>query len=90
MKKPVYSIRDARIGFMPPIIEENDASAIRGFQNAVINGEGYFARFANEYDLYRVGQFDSEQGQFLNETPVLLCSGASVSVAHAGVGDSNG
>lgn len=90
MKKPVYSIRDARIGFMTPILEENDASAIRGFQNAVITGEGYFARFANEYDLYRVGQFDSESGQFENEIPVLLCSGASVSVAHARVGDSNG
>ncbi len=90
MKKPVYSIRDARIGFMTPILEENDASAIRGFQNAVIAGEGYFARFANEYDLYRVGEFDSESGQFENQIPDLLCSGASVSVAHVGVGDSNG
>lgn len=90
MKKLVYAIRDARIGFMTPILEENDASAIRGFQNAVMAREGYFANFASEYDLYRIGQFDSDQGQFLNETPVLLCSGASVLVASAGVGDSNG
>lgn len=81
MKKPVYAVRDARVGFMTPIVDDNDASAMRGFENAVISGEGYFANFASEYDLFRIGVFDTEQGQFVNEMPDLLCSGASVLLA---------
>lgn len=78
MIKNVYAIRDARVGFMTPIIEENDACAMRGFENAVLARDGYFANFASDYDLYRLGSFDSDSGQFDNELPVLLVSGASI------------
>ena len=34
MKYGIYSIRDARTGFLPPTVDQNDSSAMRNFAHA--------------------------------------------------------
>ena len=78
MKYPLYSYRDNKVGFMPPQAEQNEASAVRGFSYAV-NGNSGMMNFApGDFDLFCVGEFDSDKGTVKAITPYLVCSGSSV------------
>lgn len=79
MKYPVYSIRDQKVGFQPQlIVEQSDQSAIRGFSYAINGNEGLMNYSPSDFDLFRVGEFDTETGEFVAVTPVNVCSGISV------------
>lgn len=74
----VYAMRDTRVGFMNPFVEVNDSAATRGFENAILSGEGYFARYAGDFDLYRLGEFDTESGVISAlSTPAFVVAGSS-------------
>lgn len=62
MKYPMYSIRDAKVGFMTPTIDQNDASAARNFEHAVHNVASLMNSHPADYALYRIGEFDTESG----------------------------
>ncbi|UPW41643.1 nonstructural protein [Peromfec virus RodF8_32] len=72
----VYSIFDAKTGFMSPVIEVNDESAIRNFAHSVANSEGILYSFSQDFQLYRIGTFDSDTAALSNESPhPLLITG---------------
>ena len=78
MKCPIYSVRDNKSGFGTPIFEMNDQSAIRGFSYR-INNPGIMQFCPSDFDLYKVGVFDSEKGIIISEkVPVLIVSGSSL------------
>ena len=78
MKYPMYSYRDVKVGFMPPQCDQSDQSAIRGFAFA-INGNNGMMNFApQDFDLYKVGEFDTDKGTVKQITPVLIVSGINV------------
>lgn len=78
MKYPVYCIRDSKVGFQPQLlIEQNDATAVRGFSYA-INNEGLMNYSPKDYDLFKIGEFEIETGKFESIIPENVCSGASV------------
>lgn len=79
MKYPMYSVRDVKAGFMPPTCDQSDQSAIRGFSYS-INGNTGLMNFApKDFDLYKVGEFDTDKGCIIPISPVVLvCSGGSV------------
>lgn len=62
MKYPMYSIRDSKVGFMTPTIDQNDASAARNFEHAVHNVASLMNSHPADYALYRIGEFDTEFG----------------------------
>lgn len=78
MVYPVYSYRDAKVGFGAPTIDLNDQTAIRLFSYKVNNSDGLMGFAAQDWDLYKIGTFDSEKGVMVSETPVLVVSGSSV------------
>ena len=78
MKRPVYVIRDAAVGFGSPFIDNNDACARRNFAYAV-NNNGDMSFSSKDFDLYRLGTFDSESGKFdLLPVPEMIVAGMSV------------
>lgn len=78
MKYPMYSYRDVKVGFMPPQCDQSDQSAIRGFSFA-INGNNGMMNFApKDFDLYKVGEFDTDKGTVKACMPELICSGVDV------------
>lgn len=78
MKYPLYSYRDVKVGFMPPQADQSDQSAIRGFSYA-INGNNGMMNFApKDFDLYKVGEFDTETGEVKPCVPELIVSGVNV------------
>ena len=80
MKYPVYSVRDVQVGFNQPMTDLNDNVAKRNFSFAVNNPDNGVMNFQpKDYDLYRVGEFDTESGLLIPESvPVLVVNGASV------------
>lgn len=76
MKVGVYCVKDAKQGFLSPTFESYDSIAIRGFAYAIkTNGLMNFA--TEDYDLYRIGDFDTETGLTALD-PVLLVHGTEV------------
>lgn len=59
----VYSIRDnVADGFLTPMIDQNDNVAIRNFEHACMNNNSLFFTHSKDYDLYKIGEFDSDIG----------------------------
>lgn len=78
MKYPMFCYRDNKVGFMLPFCEQNDLAAVRGFSYAINGNDGLMNFSPADYDLYKVGEFDTEKGTVECHTPDLVCSGTSV------------
>lgn len=77
MKYVLISIRDQKVGFMPPQADQSEQSAIRGFSYAINNGD--IMNFsAKDFDLFKVGEFNPETGEVTGCNPENICSGISV------------
>lgn len=74
----IFSVRDVNVGFNQPYCEVNDDVAIRGFSYAINNSD--IMGFApKDFDLYCVGDFDTNSG-IINPTvpPILVSHGTEV------------
>ena len=78
MKYPMYCYRDAKVGFMPPQCDQSEQAAIRGFSYAINGNDGMMNYSPKDFDLYKVGEFDTETGKVDACMPVLIVSGESV------------
>lgn len=74
---PLFAIRDIKVGFMSPNADQSEQSAIRNFAYAV-NSEGLMNYSPKDFDLYKVGSFDSETGALDPCVVQLVCSGVDV------------
>lgn len=80
----VYSIRDHLSGFQTPVIEQNDAIAMRNFAMAVDQyprqaGKTLMSWRPSDFDFFKIGVFDSELGRIESiYPPELVASGLSV------------
>lgn len=80
MKYGVYSMRDKHVGFTEPRLFMNDKVAVRNFAAAVNNSPaGSDLGFApGDFDLYKIGDFESDSGAFNTGIPEFIISGSSV------------
>lgn len=78
MKYPMYCYRDTKVGFMPPQCDQSEQAAIRGFSYAINGNDGMMNYSPRDFDLYKVGEFDTETGTINGCMPVLIVSGESV------------
>ena len=80
MKQRLYSIRDRKVGFMQPVVRQNDAVAIREFVMTIqMAGSDNVIKFCPfDFDLYFVGYFDDESGELEHCLPLFLSSAEEV------------
>lgn len=81
MISPVFAIRDKNAGFGSPFIDTNEYTAKRGIAMAVNNTGTLMAFAPSDYDLYKVGTWNSENAVFTpcdNGMPILICNGATL------------
>lgn len=75
----VYSIQDVKTGFMTPTIDQNDQAAVRNFSSAIMQSDGILFTHAEDFRLYKIGEFDSETGSILTVVPIVhLADGSDV------------
>lgn len=58
----VFSVRDVHTGFMPVTCERNEESAKRSFRHACRNVDTLYFSHAKDFDLYKVGTFNTDTG----------------------------
>lgn len=75
----LYSVKDKAVqAFMVPFTAAADGAAIRSFMDAINDTKHDFGRHAEDYDLYRLGDFNEQDGVFVVSDPVKLVTGTSV------------
>lgn len=74
MKQRVYAIRDKKAGFLSPLVDVNDETAKRNFGFAVQRGDSMFLAFPDDYDLYFIGEYETESGEISPCKPLFVCS----------------
>ena len=78
MKLFVFSIRDrSSVQFDRPFCGVNNGSAIRGFSDAVNSKEkgNVLNEHPEDFDLYVLGEFDTETGKFETHDPRQIAIG---------------
>lgn len=75
----VYGYRDNKFAFGPIWMDQNDEVAQRGFAFMINNREGIFNFAPADFDLFKIGTFDSETGQIESVWPIqFICNGLNV------------
>lgn len=78
MMKPMYCVRDLKIGFLPPFTDVNDEAATRGFQYAMNKPDTLEFTNIDDYQLFKVGEYDTETGIIKPITPEFVCNAMEV------------
>lgn len=78
MKYCIYSVRDKLSGYMNISLERGDAIATRSFTTLVNTPDTVLFANPGDYDLYKVGEFDSDSGTIESCVPSFICGGSSV------------
>lgn len=63
MLQPIYCIKDNKSGFMTPTVDQNDATAMRGFEHALMNAGTILGTHPADFDLYKIAVFNTESGR---------------------------
>lgn len=67
---PVCAIRDAKVGFYPPTVEQSVPAAVRNFAMMINNGDQLVGYAPGDFDFYHVADFDSEKGEVVAVYPI--------------------
>ena len=78
MKFGLYCIKDAKTGFMTPVVEQNDAAALRNFSHAVNQPESIMHDSPNDFALFKVSDFDTDAGILAIPSPILVADASEV------------
>lgn len=76
MKLGIYSIHDAHVGFMAPVTDMNDVTALRNF-SVQVNTNETIKRHSLDFSIYRIGTFDSDSGIIEAQIPPEIVANAS-------------
>lgn len=63
MKYCLYSIKDLKSGYLPVQVDINDDTAVRNFEHAVGIADSIFFSHPADYELYKVGEYDTDNGE---------------------------
>jgi len=79
----MYSIKDAKTGYMTPVLEQNDAVALRNFAHAVNQPDSIMYDHPNDFRLVCVAKFDTDSGVVSQSAerifePVSICEASEV------------
>ena len=70
---PLFSIKDDLTGYGIPFASDNDATGMRAFYEYVSMNK-LMSQNKSQFNLYHVGEFDTESGFISGSTPRYICS----------------
>lgn len=73
----VYAIRDVYTGFLSPTVDQSDPVAVRNFSHAILNGNSLMLSHPQDYDLYCIGEYETDSGLLTPLIPPELISKAT-------------
>lgn len=76
MENKIYSVRDVKTGYFAPVLDRDDASAIRGFALSLQDPHTIMGFTPQDFDLYCLGVFETETGRVTAyDSPAFVISG---------------
>lgn len=83
----IFSVFDSKAqAFLPPFFCVTRGVAVRNFRQAVLTAGHDFQRFASDYTLFELGEFDDASAKFdLKATPESVVLAATLVEATEGV-----
>lgn len=70
----VYSVLDVNSGYGVPIVQDNDAVAMRSFENGCCDKSSVWHTHSSDFCLMCVGTFDTNTGELSPTSPRKVCN----------------
>lgn len=70
----IYSVKDRLAGYGVIVLQDNDAVAMRAFQNGCSDPSSTWSTHPNDFSLYCLGEFDTHSGDIISYEPKFICS----------------
>lgn len=70
----VYSILDVNVGYGAPMCHDNDAVAMRFFENACSDKRSIWYTHCSDFSLMCIGTYDTSTGELIAEPIRKVCS----------------
>ena len=71
----VYSVLDVNVGYGVPVVQDNDAVAMRSFENGCSDHTSVWHTHPADFHLHCIGTFCTDNGELTACTPRKICSG---------------
>lgn len=78
MTMNIYAIRDLKTGFLAPTLDQNDAIAKRSFMFALNRPGTLEYSNAQDYDLFKIGEYDNDTGIITHCDKELVAQGSDL------------
>lgn len=83
MRLFIYCVRDRAVAsFGNPMFMVSDGQAIRSFTDEINreHGDNQLFKHPDDFDLYKLGEFDTESGEFTVNVPEQISIGKMVKI----------
>lgn len=78
----IYSVYDAKaVAYIQPFFAPTDGIALRMFGQAASDENHQFARWEEDYTLYRVGEFNDDTGEIIPGQLTMLGTATTIRAA---------
>lgn len=74
----MYAIKDCKSGYLQPSCDVNKDVAVRNFAQAVQAGNGLLGFAPEDFELYKVGTYDTDSAVLTPCNPEFICSAISL------------
>lgn len=74
---PMHAIKDTKTGFLQPTCDINQETAVRNFAQAVNRKDTIMGFSPSDFELYKVGEYDTESGIITPCPADFICGGMS-------------
>ena len=69
----IYAVHDAKVGYMIPSFQQNDALAARNFELDCEAPEAApIRKHPEDFRLYNIGSYNTETGELKSVTPTVI------------------
>lgn len=60
----IFAIKDLKIGsFTKPFVDTHEQNAIRGFEQVINDKQSMYAKYPEDFELWKIGSFNDESGK---------------------------
>lgn len=70
----IYCVHDVNVGYNAPVIQENDAVAMRNFENVCSDKSSVWYTHCADFSLVCIGTFNSDTAEISCTPPEKVCS----------------
>lgn len=68
----VYAMRDIKVGYMEPMLQQNDEIAIRTFQALIRSEKQLMSMYKQDIELWRIADYNETKGDILPDKEFLI------------------